>query len=98
MLTVRLTDPQIGAIQCRDWSEEPVMRAQLIHDRTALHFLERDRVALAEELNTASNAEDEHAQQLRREGELECARHAARAARVLANVMLKVFRCGMHDR
>ena len=92
MIHLRLTDPQIGAIQCRDWSEEPVMRAQLIHDRDALHFLERDRDALASEINDASSAEDEHAQQLRAEGHLECARLAARSARVLANLYGRVLK------
>jgi hypothetical protein len=91
---VRLTEPQAGAIQCRDWSEEPHMRRQLRDGalvRMALVFQWIDRDALADELNDASNAEDEHAQELRREGELECARHAARAARVLANLRGRVL-------
>ena len=95
MLIVQLTDPQIGAIQCRDWSEEPAMRRQIVNGTPLggrLAFFKFERDALAAEVNDASNAEDEHAQQLRRDGELECARHAARAARVLSNLYGRILK------
>jgi len=95
MLKVKLTEPQAGAIQCRDWSEEPIMR-RLLRDgalvRMALVFQWIDQQTLAAEVNDASNAEDEHAEQLRREGALDCARLAARSARVLANLYGKILR------
>ena len=91
MLKVKLTEPQIGAIQCRDWSEEPVM-AKWWPGSSTLLFEESERAALAAEVNDASNAEDEHAQELRREGALDCARLAARSARVLANLYGKILR------
>lgn len=95
MIVLRLTDPQNGALLCRDWSEEPVMQAVIRRsitypDSLLFHDIERD--ALAAEVNDASNAEDEHATELRREGELECARHAARAARVLANLYGRILK------
>lgn len=92
LIHLRLTDPQIGAIQCRDWSEEPVMQRRYRCGDSHLMFTPEERDALAAEVNDASNAEDEHAQQLRREGELECARHAARAARVLSNLYGRILK------
>jgi len=95
MIHLRLTDPQIGAIQCRDWSEEPAMRRQLVNGTPLggrLAFFKFERELLAAEVNDASNAEDEHATELRREGELVCARLAARSARVLANLYGRILR------
>lgn len=95
MIRVRLTDAQIGAVMCRDWSEEPVMRRQLfVHDllrNGCMQVLPSELDALADEVNEASNAEDAHAIELRHEGHLDCARHAARSARVLANLRAKIL-------
>ena len=86
IVTVKLTEPQEGAFQCRDWSEEPLTRAAWSGGR--LTFDSADAWDLLTEITDASNAEDEFAQTVTGE----CRTHANRAAQVLANVTKSIVR------
>lgn len=89
MRNLKLTDPQEGALQCRDWSEEPELLAAWTPGSLAVAAGAED--VLFHQVCDASNAEDEHAEELRRSGDLECAKLAQRSARVLANLAGRIL-------
>lgn len=95
-IRLRMTEAQHSAVVCRDWSEDPAMR-KAWDGGPVLVFNPEDAEALADEVCSASNAEDTHAQILRAEKETECARGAAGSATALANLMLRICRTQPSD-
>lgn len=91
IVRLKLTDAQLSAVQCRDWSEDPIM-ASTWDGGAVLVFDSAHASDLASEVNSASNAEDDHAQILRKEGEFDCARGAAGSSRALCNLMLRILK------
>lgn len=84
-MIVRLTDPQISAIECRD-CDELLMSA---FDGKQLVFAASQRDALASEINDASNAEGDDS---RRNSDPVLAKHAGRASRSLTAVYGKILK------
>ena len=85
-MKLRLSDAQVSAIECRDWSEEPVM--QRAWQGSYLVFEEADREPLWEELRDASNAEDAQAEY---DTDAAARKFAGRASRSLGCVAGKVL-------
>lgn len=96
IVTIRLTDPQASALECRglelrDCNDE---RQALLdrcwdRERQRLVFPKDEADSLGFAINDESNAEDDAA---RHESDIDMRKHAARAARVLSNLAGKVFR------
>lgn len=87
--TIRLSQAQASAFECRDWDDEPLTRAAWDGD-SRLVFAAVDAEALCSEITDASNAEDSFAQ----ESDGPCRTFANRAARSLAVVAGKVLMWG----
>lgn len=88
-MKLRLTDAQVSAMECRDWTEEPVVR-RCWDGGAALLFDAQDREPLYAALQDASNAEDAHAEYVLGPGD--CRTYARRAARSLATLAGRVLR------
>jgi hypothetical protein len=88
MIRIRMTEPQASAVECRDWSEEPIMAAAWDGDRT-LEFAATSGHDLFSELTEASNAEDAFAEMTEHDKEMR--KWAARASRALGNLASKVL-------
>jgi len=87
---VRLTVPQQGALECRrDGLEALTLDAW---QGRYLVFYREQADALLSELVEASNAEDAQAERLRRIGDKDCARFAARDSRALGNIASSIVR------
>lgn len=87
---IKLSPAQHGALQCReDGGLDPLTLAAW--DGSHLTFEESDKEDLFSELIDACNAEDVHMEMLRKDGELECAKLAGRAARSLGTLAGKVL-------
>ena len=85
--TIKLSQSQSSALECRDWSEEPTVRRCWDGD-SLLTFGAADQDNLFSEITEASNAEDDFAEE--RKG-TECGKLAARACRSLCCVSGKVL-------
>ena len=90
MIHLQLSEPQQAALEQRGEGLEAL--TVLAWQGPWLVFPRDQLEDLLSELTEASNAEDAQAELLRAEGQLECARLAARCSRVLGNITSRIIR------
>ncbi len=94
MITVKLSEAQRSALECRDWSEEPIMRESW-DGGYRLKVDPQYADQLLYEVTEASNAEDAQEQELQGRRDYDsrtAARHAARAARAPSSLGDRIIR------
>lgn len=96
MIVLRITAAQESALECRDWTDHRMAEAWFGEGRMV--FAPEDAEALASEICDASNAEDDHAIALRRDGHADCARACRGASVALGNLAARVRRAAANLR
>lgn len=90
--TIVLSKAQISAMECRDWSEEPITR-RCWHGAAILVPADAELAnELLGDIIEASNAEDAQADDARHRRDGTCAKYAGRAARSLAAIATGITR------
>lgn len=89
-IKLRMTDAQVGALQCAYLDDMPAVRGAW-DGSNWLRFDRSQAEALWSEINDASNSEDGTAEELRSSAP-ECAKLAGRAARSLAALGGRILR------
>lgn len=90
MITIKLSEAQKSAVECRDWSEEPFMRAAW-DGGYRIRIDPEDATHLLSEVIDAANTEDAE-QQCQRDREM--AKLAGRACRALSSLADKIIYAG----
>jgi hypothetical protein len=91
-IRIRLSEAQAAALECREIHLDPDRVETVAFTGTHLVFEERVALALDEWLSDMADAEDYHADELRREGEHELATLTRRAGRSLWALSNRVSR------
>jgi hypothetical protein len=81
-ITIKLTGPQLSAMECRDWSDEDAAREAWKGDR--LEFDAADAPAIYSDLTDAANSEDAARQLF---GDVPSGRASRALQRVASNVI-----------
>ena len=89
MKPIRLSSAQESALECRDWSEEPAVREAWRGSQLFPPEDDEQREQLWRELNDASNAEDDFAEDQGNDGDGR--KYARRASRSLACLASRVL-------
>ena len=88
-MKIRLSSAQESAMQCRDWSDEPAVREAWRGSQLFIPEDDEQREQLWRELNDASNAEDDFAED--RGNDQDGRKYARRAAKSLASLASRVL-------